>query len=225
MIDALHNGPIHNPEDAGEQLCQDIQNIKLNLIRELYEIYGENYGNHEAVVGYRNYLYGQSLGFSMGGDGTWLSCVQQMGAWYKDHIHTYQTGTDNHAHGAKGWFSCPLLNGEKVADDCSGYVQACLRLFGVNCPSITTSVMQSANFMKIMADAGFNHFFGQFDKTNLQPGDIICGRASTHTEIYAGDGHSWSWGSIHDGLNGHKGMPAPFCSIARKGGYVHCWRI
>ena len=151
-----------------------------------------------------------------------------MGKWYETNIHTYQ-GKLIKPWAGKKWYVCPLLDGGKVADDCSGYVQACLQLFGVDCSKcnnwLTTSVMNGAAFMKIMADAGFKHFFGTFDKTNLQPGDIICGRSSTHTEIYAGDGHSWSWGAIHDGTSGHSGMPARFCPINSRGGYIHCWRI
>ena len=59
---------------------------------------------------------------------------------------------------------------------------------------------------------------------NLKEGDMICGKGSTHTEIYAGDNKSWSWGSIHDGFNGRSGMPSNFCNINKRGGYIHCWR-
>ena len=157
-------------------------------------------------------------------NGSWLSAVEQMGKWYESNMHTYQTGKDGRAHGAKGWFMCPLIN-DKVADDCSGFVQACLRLFGVNCPVITTSMMQDGSvFAKLMENSGFTHDKGIFTPDNLQPGDIICGGASTHTEIYAGDKKSWAWGTIHDGQNGHAGMPCGFCKLDKRGGYIHRWR-
>ena len=118
---------------------------------------------------------------------------------------------------------CPLIN-DKVADDCSGFVQACLKYFGVNCPTITTSSMQQDQFMNMMENAGFKHYTGIFAPWNLQEGDIICGKGSTHTEIYAGDNKSWSWGNIHDGLGKHQGMPCSFCKLDSRGGYIHCWR-
>jgi len=226
MTSQFFNGQLRQAEDESELLFQSIQSLKLNAIDDMFEyLCAEDFGTNEATVGYKNYLFGQSLGFSGGGNSTWLSCVQQMGQWYQNNIHTYQTGTDNRAHGSKGWYSCPLLDGAKVADDCSGYVQACLRLFGVNCQSITTSAMQNNWFMELLNQAGFTHFSGIFTKDNLQPGDIICGAGSTHTEIYAGNGRSWGWGSIHDGINGHYPMPGYFCNLNRKGGYIHCWRI
>lgn len=156
-------------------------------------------------------------------NGNWYFAVQQMGKWYEANIHTYQTGTTGKAMGKKGWFMCPLI-GDKVADDCSGFVQACLKLFGVNCPPICTADMQNEKFMNMMQTAGFTHYSGQFDKSNTQPGDILCGRAATHTEIMGDGGKVWSWGNIHDGQNGHSGLPCGFANISSKGGYIHCWR-
>jgi len=155
-------------------------------------------------------------------NGNWLSAIEQMGKWYELNIHTYQ-GTTSKPRQGKKWYMCPLVN-DKVADDCSGFVQACLMYFGVKCPSICTATMQEDKFMKMMESAGFTHYTGIFNPGNLQPGDIICGRGSTHTEIYAGEGKSWSWGNIHDGQSGHSGMPCYFCKLDSRGGYIHCWR-
>ena len=171
-------------------------------------------------------IMGMYDGSMFGGhvNGNWLSAIEQMGKWYESNIHTYQTGSTGKAMGKKGWFMCPLIN-DKVADDCSGFVQACLRLFGIDCPVITTAMMQDGSqFDKLMESSGFIHHKGLFTPDNLQPGDIICGRASTHTEIYAGDRKSWSWGNIHDGQNGHQSMPSGFCKLDSQGGYIHCWR-
>lgn len=43
--------------DNSEILIQTIQNAKLSLIRELYEIIGEEFGDNEANIEYRNYMY------------------------------------------------------------------------------------------------------------------------------------------------------------------------
>ena len=155
--------------------------------------------------------------------GPWWDCVVQMGSWYQQNIHLYQ-GTTEKPRKGKCWTPCTLLNGKEVADDCSGFVQACLRLAGIDCPSITTSDMNKEKFQTMMQEAGFQHLTGNFTPENSQPGDILCGGPQTHTEIYAGDCKSYSWGNIHDGQNGHQGMPCSFCSINDRGGYIHCWR-
>lgn len=183
---------------------------------------GQEYTKQRFIDGLISMCNGSMFGVS-GAPGSWIQAIQNMGKWYEQNIHTYQNGSDGRAHNQKGWWQCPLIN-DKVADDCSGFVQACLKYFGVSCPSITTATMQQDQFMKMMENAGFKHYIGIFTPSNLQEGDIICGKGSTHTEIYAGNNKSWSWGSIHDGLGNHQGMPCNFCKMDRRGGYIHCWR-
>ena len=188
----------------------------------------ETYESTNGIYNYCSLFVALANGVKFGASGllgNWIECIKAMGKWYESNISTYQTGTDNHAHGRKGWYKCSLLDNKEVADDCSGFVQACLRYYGVDCPSITTSLMQEEKFQTLMSESGFTHMTGTFDPTNLQEGDIICGKAGTHTEIYAGDGKSWSWGSIHDGKNGHSNMPSNFCKMDKRGGYIHCWRL
>ena len=189
------------------------------------EVFQDKEGNQYTKQRLFESIIGMYDGSMFGGNvnGNWLSAVEQMGKWYEANIHTYQGRTAKPWDG-KHWYMCPLIN-DKVADDCSGFVQSCIKLFGIDCPVITTAMMQDGSqFDKLMEASGFTHHKGLFTPDNLQPGDIICGRASTHTEIYAGDRKSWSWGSIHDGQNGHSGMPAGFCKIDSRGGYIHCWR-
>lgn len=166
-----------------------------------------------------------SGGFLMGAaGGPWLSCIEQMGKWYEQNIHTYQ-GTTAKPRKGKTPYSCPLIGGKNVYDDCSGFVQACLLLAGIDCPLICTATMQDGSvFAKLMDRSGFQHFSGNFTPENSQVGDILCGGPQTHTEIYAGNRKSWSWGNIHDGQNGHSGMPCGFCGMSGRGGYIHCWR-
>jgi len=183
---------------------------------------GQEYTKQRFIDGLISMCNGSMFG-SSGPASSWIQAIQNMGKWYEQNIHTYQTGTTGKAMGQKGWFMCPLIN-DKVADDCSGFVQACLKYFGVNCPVITTATMQQDQFSTMLENAGFKHYTGIFSPWNLKEGDIICGRGSTHTEIYAGDNKSWSWGNIHDGIGKHQGMPCGFCKLDNRGGYIHCWR-
>jgi len=179
---------------------------------------GKKYTNHSILGGIVQFA---KVSFAAGGP--WWDCVQQMGAWYQQNIHLYQ-GTTQRPRKGKCWTPCPLLNGKEVADDCSGFVHACLRLAGIDCPSICTSDMNDPWFTKLLEENGFQHLTGVFTPENSQPGDILCGGKQTHTEIYAGDRKSYGWGNIHDGQNGHPGMPCPWCNIGSEGGYIHCWR-
>lgn len=156
---------------------------------------------------------------------TWNQAVQQMGKFYMQNIHTYQGGTSGHASGARRSYPCPLL-GHSVGDDCSGFTSACLQLFGafpgsyiVSSSGFASTGGTTANYLR---KAGFSplRFSGY---TLLQPFDIIA--RNGHVEIFYGKNGSsfmsYAWGNIHDGRNGHKGMP---CYTATKPGYSIVWR-
>ena len=151
----------------------------------------------------------------------WLDCVSRMGKWYEQNVHTY-LGTLVKPRASRKAYRCPLINGV-VYDDCSSFIKACLQLFGVSEikeMGITTTTMQpGSSFDRLLLASGFIRL--EFGKTELEPGDIMCGGPRTHTEIYAGNGKSYAWGNIHDGINGHKGMPCPMSSRANK----WIWRI
>lgn len=85
----------------------------------------------------------------VGNPGPWWDAVCKMGKWYEQNIHTYQGTRGSEPLKGKNWYDCPLIK-TKVADDCSGFVQACLRLHGVDCPSISTSIMNQDQFMTMM---------------------------------------------------------------------------
>lgn len=156
---------------------------------------------------------------------TWNQAVQQMGKFYMQNIHTYQGGTSGHASGARRSYPCPLL-GHSVGDDCSGFTSACLQLFGafpgsyiVSSSGFASTGGTTANYLR---KAGFSplRFSGY---TLLQPFDIIA--RNGHVEIFYGKNGSsfmsYAWGNIHDGRNGHKGMP---CYTVTKPGYSIVWR-
>lgn len=144
--------------------------------------------------------------FSYGDTSTWRGAVDQMKAWYESNIHTYQ----------KKWsIECPLINGN-VRDDCSGFVNACLCLYGT--PTYNTSSGTNAPASYYMMQNDYAEKISSsfiripYSKEDLQPYDIIVGNAVNgnqhgHTEIYAGDRKSFSWGRVHDLDAG--GMPSP----------------
>ena len=83
-------------------------------------------------------------------------------------------------------------------------------------------------FDKALLSNGFERFEFSLDKR--KPGDIMCGKSATHTEIYAGNNKSYSWGAVHDGLDGRQGMPCRYfdkltCQTTKeKCTYIHIWR-
>lgn len=200
---------------------------------------GMNYVNESLLRGilrYTEFSVDGGYGDSPGGKSNsinkgWWGCVQHMGAWYQANVHTYQ-GTTERGQPLKGkkFYNCPLI-GTNVADDCSGFVKACLQAFGVKAVDdiwVTTAAMQpGSKFDQALREAGFVYMAYAEDIVSV--GDIICGGPSTHTEIYAGmingKAKSYSWGNIHDGKStrGQKnpqGMPCSFCRRQ----YNHIWR-
>ena len=173
--------------------------------------------------------------FGLGGNpGTWFACVEEMGKWYEHNIHTYQHSTSaSEPIKGKKFYICPLLTrgNKQVGDDCSGFVKACIQYFGIEEMDhvwvCTASMQPGSEFDKILRKNGFQYMI--YSKETRQPGDIICGSANTHTEIYAGQlggrNKSYSWGNIHDGISTRKqktpqGMP---CGTSEQQ-YKHIWR-
>jgi len=175
--------------------------------------------------------------FSGAPPGSWLNAVETMGKWYEANVHTYQ-GTSSGAESCKGkhFYECPLLtrSDRKVADDCSGFVKACLQYYGIKEIDhiwLTTANMQpGSEFDKVIQKAGFQYM--PYSKEDRKPGDIMCGPASSHTEIFAGNiggkAKSWSWGNIHDGIHSRNkhisGLPCGTAEKANSKEYKHIWR-
>jgi hypothetical protein len=153
-------------------------------------------------------LFVGSLG--AGANSAWAMAVMEMGKWYEKNIHEYNQS---------GWLNCPLI-GVNVRKDCSGYVAACLKKFGVTGKPFSgadspgsSQYLSNQQLSNTLTQKGFKKMTG-----SPQPFDIMA--KNGHVEIYAGDNKSWSWGSCHDGKNGHSGMPAPM----NKGPYSVIWR-
>lgn len=162
-----------------------------------------------------------------GSNSTWAESVKSMGIWYKNNIHTYQTQTSGKATGKRKMYPCTVGNWSgSVGDDCSGYVSACLQYFGAfkkgQAPG-SCGYVSDAGVAKALQNAGFRKLTYSWD--SVQPFDIIayCG----HVEILAEKGDSpssWGWGNIHDGINGHAGMPAKTGKKPKGSTYKVMWR-
>lgn len=150
---------------------------------------------------------------------TWPEAVVQMGKWYEANIHVYENWNT---------VSCPLLGGGQIRRDCSGFTSACLRLFGINGFNTNSGgFASSSSVASSLTAAGFIKM--PFNTSILQPFDIYThaqqpGAKFGHVEICASAGKTWGWGSCHDGINGHQGMPSSWVAPSAKHPYSTIWR-
>ena len=155
----------------------------------------------------------------------WMNSVVNMGAWFANNVTTYQNASSSAVRPRYAYplrYTCPLI-GEKVRDDCSGFVVACLILAKV-LPSGSSyaakdfaSVSGSlANYLKM---AGFQPM--TFQASLFKPVDIYAHNA--HVEICAGPNMQYGWGNVHYG-----NMP---CKTGYSGSwtggksYITIWRL
>ena len=144
----------------------------------------------------------------------WKNAVTEMAKWYEENVHGYNNykvkrgdGIRDHKHPTVG----------NVAADCVGYVKACLKLFGSQSGSgwygssagKKLEEYKEGKDVKTLISEGFTAL--DFSKSAAQPFDILVRYHKTknargHTEIYAGNNKSYSWGNIHDKASG--GMPS-----------------
>ena len=144
-----------------------------------------------------------------------------MAAWYQANIHSYGSIFTN----------CPLINNKPVRHDCTGFVRACLQLFGCDPGDIRSVVMTpGSNFDKVLRANGFSlvqnspYVISQTAKPwDICSRTVYAGFGHGHAEIFAGEFggrfKSWGWGSVHD--TAHGGMPS---GINRTEKYEFIWR-
>lgn len=201
-------------------------------------------------ISYKNRLIANPITIGGGGIGGgegvpgnatgWWDAVQKMGAWYQQNVHTYQ-GTREKPRSGRQWYDCPLIN-RKVQDDCSAFVWACLQFFkpdvfkekswSPTCLQFTKEHGKSFSEITQLEQAGFKWI--KWSRDALQPGDIMVGCSIQgcthcgHTEVYAGNKKSYSWGSVHDGQGGKQGMPCSSSFSKGRGSsaepYYDIWR-
>lgn len=161
---------------------------------------------------------------------TWEEAVKTMGKWYQDNIHSYWEGGGRRGDpasssplyvgmvGVRGSFKCDLLN-RNVQNDCTAFVGACCQYFNPQvfgpmfAPGSADLANRNGEAAKKLQEAGFQIL--DWSEEAMQPGDIIAGHycygtKGHHGEIYDGNKQSWSWGGVHDGKNGRKGMPCGY---------------
>ena len=224
----------HDEPDNAEILFQNIQNAKLALIKEVFEIMGDDFTDNDANIEYRNYLTNiiltpnGTLQYDESGNvyikaepyigdppQNWSDAVIKMGKWYEANVHTYQCGKNNkEASGQR--LSYKFQDNWYVTDDCSGFVSACLQFYGVFNKGEIYSSYDYAHNSSVelkLKNSGFLKYAFTWDR--LAPFDIIIVNdgKNHHIEIWNGPGGkygtSWSWGNTYDGKNGHYGMPCP----------------
>lgn len=191
-----------------------------------YERFSDQNGNYIKVGLLRGLQLTTTFTAGLGGGpgypgGPWADCVKKMAEWYQTNIHSY----------GSIYSPCPLINNQQVRHDCTGFVRACLQLFGCDPGEIRSLIMTpGSSFDKTLQANGFAlvqngpYVISQ----TAQPWDICsrtvnAGFGHGHAEIFAGefDGRfkSWGWGSVHD--LSHGGMPS---GINRGERYEFIWR-
>lgn len=171
-----------------------------------------------------------------GSNSTWAKAVQSMGKWYEANIHTYQNRTPpNSGSGSRKMYNCAVGDWKgKVADDCSGFVSACLQYFGVFKSGFIPSsagFTRGSDVASALSSKGFTKLAYSWDA--VQPYDIISynNGKSGHVEILAEKANSpksWGWGSVHDGKT-YEGktrdiMPAKTGDKPKGTTYTTIWR-
>ena len=141
----------------------------------------------------------------LGGQSPWAKAVIIVKSWWEKNVHEYSH--DNRS-------GCVPLKGGHYRPDCSGFVGACLVLYGIPVydPSKRTSsaprsveyYSNGTGLQKLLEQGGFQKAVWPNDNSGLAPFDILV--KNGHVEIYAGQGMSYNWGSVHDLSKG--GMPS-----------------
>ena len=148
---------------------------------------------------------------------TWPEAVIQMKSWYEQNIHDYSQGR---AKDPMPCFTmCNIPGAGNCRHDCSGFVSACLRVFGAfpaNYTSCSAMMLPGATDGKRLQSAGFQAL--SYNIETAQPFDIFV--LNGHTEIYAGNRRSYNWGSCHD--IAHGGMPSGTSHLSK--GYEVMYR-
>ena len=194
------------------EFFQNVINTRIGLLKECYESLLLDLGPVCNKFEYENYYIENPCSFGGGGAGgdstgpvnvgDWLDCVQKMSDWFLKNVDTYQgdppkVNCGHHSFNKK--YTCPLLNGKAIRDDCSGFVCACLWLHGVDVPLSGTGTMQpGSKFDQVMLSSGWvrHEIDWQQMPNNIQKGDIYVNDKQGHTEICWGPNLQMGWGSV-----------------------------
>ena len=157
-------------------------------------------GTYESSLGL-THTNSYTVSRTINGSDPWVNAVKQMGNWYKVNI-TRWGQQRNH---------CGIDGIEYVRNDCSGFVSACLVLYGVkvydgkNSGSAPRAAMiaSSPRIAQMLEAGGFQ----RVSKASIQPFDILAN--GHHTEIVAEKvGEAYNCGSTKTMSSSIK-MPSP----------------
>lgn len=157
-------------------------------------------GTYESSLGL-THTNSYTVSRTINGSDPWVNAVKQMGNWYKVNI-TRWGQQRNH---------CGIDGIEYVRNDCSGFVSACLVLYGVkvydgkNSGSAPRAAMiaSSPRIAQMLEAGGFQ----RVSKASIQPFDILAN--GHHTEIVAEKvGEAYNCGSTKT-MSSSRKMPSP----------------
>lgn len=218
------------PDDAVnfyESVCSDTLDYMSNtvyLARGYYDI---------SMLVVNNYMLETAVGL-LGGrseqvDDNWMQACKGMGLWYASNVTTYCSYKDNSMGSTYGrsWYSCPILNGYTVGDDCSAFLTACLAKAGImpnykggwGYGSSAFKFNGNATLQADLTNAGFVYI--PYDSSYVpQTGDIMVMHG--HVEVMAGCSsdkiYVYSWGNNYS-IEAGKGLPREWTYS----GYFNYW--
>lgn len=146
----------------------------------------------------------------------WLNDVNTVAQWYVANVKTYchmtKAEIDASSSGpsteqGRKWYKCDLdgnLKDHRVADDCSGFLWACLVQAGYF--DVSTTVYTSVGYFpnegggRALKEAGFCWYaMSELGVDNMEKGDIMV--RDGHVEIFShfeGETeYAWTWGSVY----------------------------
>ena len=114
---------------------------------------------------------------SVNGNDKWVNAVTRMGDYYRDNIHTYH---HNNVH-------CTLEGVDHIRPDCSGFVSACLVLYGIDFyikgwPPTAAFIASNSTCAEKLRAGGFVKY-SRSQIREVRPFDILVN--NSHTEIVA----------------------------------------
>lgn len=134
----------------------------------------------------------------------WVGSIEKLANWYIKNVPTYQNDAGGSGTDSRAWYSCDLLDGSSVGDDCTGFSYACLIYAGYisdspsNAPPSGWYIGESSSMAGKLKEAGFTHGYVT-SGMEFKAGDILAKQG--HVELLVGvneDGtyQTFGWGTI-----------------------------
>ena len=151
--------------------------------------------------------------------------LQDMANWYIANVNTYQQSTSGEGTGSRKGYTCDLLGGSTVYDDCTGFSAAYASLVsGKNVTAYGSKDLYNGGQSYI--DAGWKRYtISEIGGVSgLVSGDIlVCSSEADskckghHAEIFISSNSSFGWGKIQ---SSYPSSTATFVDSATYSGYI-----